>query len=490
MTSLARPPHPYAAGAGMLLLGLLCTTSLACGDKDAGDSGSNGADGGSSADGGSGDGGSADGGSGDGGGSGLEISAITVEISPEVATVATVSWTTSAATVGHVEFGQTEALGWSTDVTASGTEHDALLLGMPAATQVYFQVVVEDGDGQVRSDVMTVTTGSLPSGLPTLEADGSADQWNFQVVPLQGTSYVVAIVDNQGRYVWYDQLEPQGNLMRAFITTDRQWMVYCLAGPQNDLESGVIRWVSLDGLVEEEVSFPMIDHDMTELPDGSIAAIVVTPGEEGTQWQNQFADSIVELHPDGTTSTIWNAWEYFDFDSLDVGGVQNVTHGNALDYDPEEDVYYIALKTLGSIAKVDRATGNTEWVLNGRANQFTFPEGTEIVELQHQFEKQPGGILIFDNGPTERGYSRVVELSLDEDTLEAEQIWEYIRDPSVYVFAKGDVARFDDGTTQVVWSASGEIENVTPEGENLWRLNTSLGQAITFVQILDDLYQR
>lgn len=74
--------------------------------------------------------------------------------------------------------------------------------------------------------------------------------------------------------------------------------------------------------------------------------------------------------------------------------------------------------------------------------------------------------------------------------MAAEQVWEYIRDPSVYVFAKGDVHRFDDGTTQVVWSASGEIQDVNPDGSVYWQLDTELGQAITFVQVIDDLYVR
>ena len=38
--------------------------------------------------------------------------------------------------------------------------------------------------------------------------------------------------------------------------------------------------------------------------------------------------------------------------------------------------------------------------------------------------------------------------------------------------------------------SSCEIQNVTPEGEVYWQLNTDLGQAITFVQVVEDLYVR
>ena len=67
-------------------------------------------------------------------------------------------------------------------------------------------------------------------------------------------------------------------------------------------------------------------------------------------------------------------------------------------------------------------------------------------------------------------------------------MWDYIRDPSVFVVAKGDVHRFANGNTQVVWSAVGEIQMVTPNGTPIWALNAELGQAFTFVQPVSSFY--
>ncbi len=409
----------------------------------------------------------------------------------DVHTVVRVTWATDVPTTGAVSFGETTEHGLRTNSTELGTEHSVLLLGNAADTLVSFRVEVESEAGVAgASDLLEITTLSLPSGLPTLTTTGSTDQWAYQVIPFQGTVYVVAIVDPQGRTVWYDQLPPEGNLMRALISADRRSMIYCQAGPQNNLEQGKIVRVSLDGSEREEIAFPFVDHDMVELPDGTLAGIVVTAAPEGSEHTDQRADSVVEIAPDGTQTVIWSAWDQLDFEGLDLEHEHNLTHGNALDYLPESDDYLLSMKTLGTVARIDRATGQTEWLLNGMMNEFTFPEGTEIVQMQHQVEVVEGGLLIFDNGPQSRGYSRVVELALDEETLQAEQVWEYIREPSVHVFAKGDVFRFDNGETQVVWSISGEIQNVTPEGEVTWQLNTELGQAITFVQVVDDLYAR
>ncbi len=415
----------------------------------------------------------------------VEISDIQVELT-DVVTVARVTWTTDVEAETWVEFGESTEHGWTTN-TSTGTEHEVLLLGNPADTEVHFRVV--SGDGATSED-LSITTGSLPSGLPSLTQTGDYDPaWNFQVLPLQGTSFSVVIVDDQARIVWYQVQEAEGNLMRAVVSADRQNVILCHAGEQTSLEEGVIRWLPLDGSDISTIEFPYVDHDMVELPDGTITGIRV---DEGTLWDGKpaNADSIVELDELGNQTVIWSAWDHLDPAEAEDLAPGNWTHGNGLDYVPEEDAYLLSLKSLGTVVKVDRSTGETLWMINGQFNEFSFTERSEPVPMQHQFEYlDENHLLIFDNGEPGRGYSRVVEFEIDQDTLEADQIWEYIRDPSVFVYAKGDVHRFDDGTTQTVWSSSGEMQLVDEEGTVLWQANTELGQAITFVQPFQSFYE-
>ena len=84
----------------------------------------------------------------------------------------------------------------------------------------------------------------------------------------------------------------------------------------------------------------------------------------------------------------------------------------------------------------------------------------------------------------------VREFVLDEENLVAEEVWSYIRDPGVYVYAKGDVERLSNGNTLVTWSSSGEIQEVQPDGTVQWQVNTELGAANTFVNRVDSLYAR
>ena len=112
--------------------------------------------------------------------------------------------------------------------------------------------------------------------------------------------------------------------------------------------------------------------------------------------------------------------------------------GNALDYEPDEDAYYISLKGMGGLAKVDRSSGQTPWVLTGAANQLSFPDGPVEIALHHQFQVLDDSILIFDNGDEDIGDSRVVEIAIDTDA-----------------------------STQVVWSTSGEPGRGTRRGPAL-----------------------
>lgn len=414
---------------------------------------------------------------------------VTAEVSEFVHTVVIVRWRTEAATTGRVEFGESEAYGMVTPSTASGTEHEVLLLGMPADTEVNFRVVVEGIDGDDATGNHTITTLSLPSGMPQFIVSGAiTDQWNFQVIPTQGTAAVVTIVDGLGRIVWYYLPEPGGNLMKAVLTHDRQHVLLGHAGPQDALDTSVLTWISLDGSEVTSMAAPYFDHDLVELPGGSIGMIVVEERtlDDGRKWA---ADRLVEMAPDGTQTEIWNAWDSIDPSGLGLEGRPNWTHGNGIEYEASEDCYYLSMKEIGSIAKISRSTGDTLWLLNGLLNQFAFADGAEVGAMQHQFEiLEPGHLLIFDNGAQERGYSRAVELQLDESALTAEQLWEYVRVPPVYVYAKGDVQRFADASTQVTWSTSGEIQLVDPSGTLLWQLNADLGQALTFVQPVESLY--
>lgn len=415
---------------------------------------------------------------------------ITIEVSEDVVTVARVRWKTEAPTIGHAIFGDTDAYGRSSppDKEAS-TEHEALLLGLWAETEFHVAVVTDGASGAVTSDDYTFKTGVLPSALPAITVTGEATWDGYVVAPLQGAGEIIAILDNQGRYVWYKIMdESEFFLMRSLLSSDRKDVVLCLTGKGHDPngEGRIVR-ISLFGDEVNEITVNGMDHDMTQLPDGTYAAIVL----ETSPGLGFNADSIVEVSKDGSTkTTVWSAWDTLDpaTDHPESLGSASWTHANAIDYDPEQDVYYLSLKEFGSLIKIDRASGQILWGLNGAVNDFAFTPGSEQVKMQHQFQIIDGGIVIFDNGMSDRASSQAVQYTLDEENMTADQGWTYAHDPPIWVFAKGDVHRFSNGNTLVTWSPAGEIQEVDPESKVIWQVNTDLGFAMTFVNYEDSLY--
>ena len=387
---------------------------------------------------------------------------------------------TDMPTVVRVDFEGTGVVHFDGRQTASATD-SALLLGLPPETEVRYCVELEDGR---TSPWQTLTTGPLPSGLPTLEVWGEAP-WAWQALPLQGQVYAIVVLDPEGRMVWAKEVEAVGHVFRAMLSGDRQWIHTLWMHSPEELERSEIRSYSLDGSETRTISVPYADHDLVELPDGRLVSIVRTPDPEGSEAN---ADRLVAYDAEGNEETLWNAWEALDLETAeDVHGFPNWTVGNGLDYVEEEDAFYLSLRSLGAIARIE--DGETDWVLGSQhLDDFDWGE-TERLRATHQLERVDGGLLVFDNGMQERGFSRAVELAIDEDAGTVEQRWEYVRDPSVYVYAKGDVHRFEDGTTQVVWSTSGEIQRVSPSGEVLWQLNTDLGEGISYVSFIDDWYR-
>lgn len=400
----------------------------------------------------------------------------------QIVTVVRVTWTTAVETRGRVRFGDSPDLGRQTDRTELGTEHEVLLLGMPEQTQVYFQVLSEDDERVLTwaSDTLSISTGALPDYLPDMVATGTAPSWEDVIVgPIVGTVDYALMIDNQGRIVWYMALPKTGQLMRTSLAWDKRSMITFMAGPRGDLAQGTATRTALDLSSSTVLSTPGVDHDMIERPQGGYAAIVVVepPFPEGLP-DNSLADAVVEFDLDGTTREVWNAWDTLAPHAL---GNTNWTHANGLDYDPVGDDYILSLKDFNAIVSVDAQTGETNWMLGGKAEEFTYLEGTSSVPHHHQFELLDDGIVMFDNGDSLVGRSRAVELRLDLDARTAESVWSFAHDPDYLVTAKGDVDRFDDGNTEIIWSSEGEIQDVSPLGEVVWQLNTG-GPSFVFTE--------
>jgi hypothetical protein len=393
--------------------------------------------------------------------------------------------------VGYVEYGPTQALGSKTPLEEEATlDHELPLLGLTADTQYYYRVVIWDGDEAGRSPLRNIRTGDLPVGLPALDRTGTGHD-QFTLVPILGRSTgvtAVTILNPEGDIVWYQTDDRDLDFYRARLSRDGKSVLYNAASISgNPAENSELVRVALDGSSQSSTPIPLLAHDFVELPDGTLAAMVVEYRDfEGRPLRG---DQIVEVSPSGEVTPVWNSWDCFD-PAVNQGddAEQGWTFGNALDYDPTEDVYYLGMRNFSSIAKIPRGSRGCEWVFGLVASTFEFAPGASRFLHQHQFQLRGNHLLVMDNDGSPGNESRVLEFELDFERKLATQVWSYVANPSVYTFVLGEPTRFDNGDTFINWSAAGQMERVTAAGEVSWQLNAGIGFVFGFNTLADSLY--
>lgn len=209
-------------------------------------------------------------------------------------------------------------------------------------------------------------------------------------------------------------------------------------------------------------NYPTSDSD----PEAPLATAVVA------------GDEVVEFSPsDGTIVNRWSMLDLLDpfrlgYDSLGgfwnsnfpefEQGTKDWTHGNAVIHDSSDDSIIVSLRHQDAIVKFSRQTGQIIWILGPHDNwdlaQFgSFlldPVGEPFLFQYHPHAPevtQDGTIMIYDNGnfkaspfapklPATENFTRAVEFSIDEDTKEVTQVWEFgeFDDPVRYAPFIGD----------------------------------------------------
>lgn len=417
------------------------------------------------------------------------FSKLEARVSDDLATVVKVRWTTKKPSKGYILFGPSDELGSQTPIDSeSSLEHEALLLGLTADTEYDFKVVLSDEDGEHESELHSVSTGSLPVELPALTVKGKGHDM-FTVAPILGSTTAVIIFDPQGNIVWYRIDNRDLDIYRARLSKQGSSIIYNAASVSGDpADNSEIVRISLDGEEVTSISVPLLAHDFVEHDDGTLAAIAAEYRESnGTELRG---NKIVEVSEDGTIETVWTSWDCFDPES-DPG--DDIEHGwtfaNALDFDPDENAYYLGMRNFSSIAKIDRDSGECLWVLGSTAETISFAEGTSPFLHQHQFQVLKDSVLVFDNDGSPGTESRVIEYQLDMDTLEASEVWSYVSTPSLFTFVLGEPRRLDNGDIFINWSVAGQMERVTADGISKWRVNSDLGYAFGYNTLEDSLYR-
>lgn len=411
---------------------------------------------------------------------GVEIRDVAVTPLAGMPTVLEVTWSTSAPTTGVVRFGLDGATNRATPAQPEGTDHRALLVGLPPEVDV----TVEIDAGDAASDPVVASTGALPGAAPTIAAEGEPFGWFTTIVAMKDDVARVLLLDPEGRVTWVHEDTRGLSVFRARLAHDGSGIVYLSSivrgGPSPD---SVLVHVAWDGTETEVVPVPDLAHDFVELADGTIVALAYE------RRGDVLGNALVEVPPGGEPRTIWTSWDCFDPDAHPSDDpAQGWTHTNALDYDAAEDAFLVGMRNLNGITQVDRTTGACAWTLGGVAGDVAIT-GEQRFRHQHQFERTADGLLVFDNDGMPGQESRVLAFSLDPDARTAKVEGQLVADPPLFSFILGDVHRGDDGDTLIVWSVPGTIDRVRPDGTRAARLTAADGVMLGFAHWVLDPWQ-
>ncbi|HET8587645.1 MAG TPA: arylsulfotransferase family protein, partial [Candidatus Limnocylindria bacterium] len=172
----------------------------------------------------------------------------------------------------------------------------------------------------------------------------------------------------------------------------------------------------------------------------------------------QIYDSLVqEIDLDsGRVLFEWSAAQRIGLDESyeplpDNGDAWDYCHVNSIDVDADGSLI-VSARNTSAVYKVDRSSGEVIWRLGGRRSDFTLGSGAGFA-LQHDARRHADGSLsIFDDSQAP-GLSRGIRLRLDESSMRASLLGEYVNPRRFTTPAQGNMQLLDDGHALIGWGS-------------------------------------
>ncbi len=422
----------------------------------------------------------------------LEVSLATIP------TVLHVSWTTDAASTGTVtaRFGEEEVR--VSDATLT-TDHRVTVTGLPPITEVDVSVAVDGSPERARADI---TTGPSPAWVPEFVYAPDVPEQSeggFTLVPvLLGITGAeiegggVVALDRLGRVVWAwpaDDAGDPGVPVRARLALDGTSVLYNHSAASVDAPADIVR-VALDGGRTDVVEITGGLTDFTEYTPGGYLML----GRDLRLFGDRkiLGNTVIEVTPEGEQRTVWSVFDALEPD-LSRGytrsdpwdpTVEDWSHVNGISYDPANEAIYVTVTVNNSVMRIDRATGLQEWTLADEEGDFHTADEHPLLDHPHSVETIRGGLVVFNRGdpldPT--ACSEALDITIDFEAGIAQRGWAYEDPGCLLTTFLGSAQRLAGGNTVVTWSTSGQVDEVTPDGEIAWRINAPLGAGIGFTR--------
>lgn len=427
---------------------------------------------------------------------------IVTEVNPNNVLSVYVDWTTESPMDSEVQFG-VGAYQFRIHDDTVVTNHRVLVIGMHAETTYLVRAISSNNDSMLQ-DETTWTTGSLPVGVPegVMLANNkvrSQPGWtlmNVQVgdgdwIPLSDYPAMVVMYDHDGLPVWYytngTTIDRGGAVSTEFLDNNN-----ILIGPTNgepprevDLAGNIV-WEGPEQTetTGNETNPDLLSHHVGKLSNDNYLLL---------RWMREDGEATDARLEEVTSDNqvVW-AWNLYDYYTPPEGESGDWCHANSAVVDIENDEVYLSCRWLGLFKTT---YNNPELLWHMPAIYYSSLEGdvvfvppeSQFMDIHDPEVHSDGTILFFDNDGWDFAqgegeyHSRILEFAINEQTKEAELVWEFPGDFDVdtwftdefYCPFWGDANRLENGNVLVAAGVRGigsvsHVFEVTEDGEVVW----------------------
>ena len=417
----------------------------------------------------------------------------------DMPTVMVVTGTSELPLNTWLEVSDDEGATWTTPaLTTEGEEHLHLLRGLRQDSDYGIRLLGSDGETVHSSATRSVHTGTFDPAPPlvqveVLDPDTATDQLTVVTVFQDAASAPhPAILDSQGRYLWYsasfETLNTRLSADRSGITVHR--------GANGADDDGMLDLVGFDGTRLRSTAVRGSHMTYVEPEPGIYATFGWSVGTLPEEDRRYAVDTLVEVGIDGEQRTLWSpvnepgillgeAWTESTYP--DDPEREDWTHFNSLAYDADRHLYIVVSAVLNAVFAVNRSDGTLAWTLEADGGDFALDDKATLIDRPHSAQLVEGGVLIFNRGPME-GCSEAVEIALDEHAMQATVRWRHVSAECYSVKWMGQAECHALGATSITWATAGVMDQLDSDGSLTRRLTLQSGGVLGFGEMADSLY--
>lgn len=333
----------------------------------------------------------------------------------------------------------------------------------------------------------------VPDDFPRIDVERSgatAPGWYLTMLYEVGAAHSYAtIMDGRGAPVWYQATDPGSIEFR--LGSDGLFVGVAALGPRYGVlpDAGyevftltgkvVKEIITVDDTIDGDVvEHPTDHHDIVELPGGGwgILTYPLVPDQDltaiGFGANETIAENVIqELDAAGNLLWSWTAGDHFFYEEATfpvrfppvpsyAGDEVDVWHLNGLDRLPDGD-YVATARHLDAVFRIDRDTGNVDWILGPLDDSVPNKSGAQRLEIvgdplggprrPHDARLNGNILTLLDNRTATGQPARAVTYEIDTVAGTATLISSITTSSGSSSFGLGAYRVAADGSSLVTW---------------------------------------